>query len=290
MKKIYLSIVHFQNNDKHYLNEIISEYNKYPFTVDINIHTNKRKIKDLDVSLFTNGEVNIIKENLLSKFLLYRNKNYYLTWTPRKRIKKNIENYDIFIYSEDDILIPLEAFNYWYKNKNTLFSKKYLPGFILLEVDDSGNEIAVNFNKNKLTKTKKIDNSEFYVNDNVRYTACWVYDKKMMVQWINSGLFDIRKISTKKALRSNLLDNIKIQNINIRYWLYNLKNKKGYGIRENSAIGMNSENNNLVRDILFLKNNNGLDNAIKIYHLSNKYYKSNVKDIGKVLYKDLVDE
>ena len=53
---------------------------------------------------------------------------------------------------------------------------------------------------------------------------------------------------------------------------------------------MNSENNNLVRDILFLKNNNGLDNAIKIYHLSNKYYKSNVKDIGKVLYKDLVDE
>ena len=68
MEKIHLSIVHFQGKNKHYLNELISEYNKYPFTVDINIHTNKRKIKNLDVSLFTNGKVNIVYENLVFKF------------------------------------------------------------------------------------------------------------------------------------------------------------------------------------------------------------------------------
>ena len=71
--------------------------------------------------------------------------------------------------------------------------------------------------------------------------ACWIYDQKMMKKWIKSGYFDIKKIYTSKELTSEILDVLRIKNLHIRHLLYNFKNKKGFGVRENSAFGMNKE-------------------------------------------------
>ena len=53
----------------------------------------------------TNGTLKIVKHNL-NKYILFKEKNYYLTWASSKIIKKQRDKYDFFIYQEDDILIP----------------------------------------------------------------------------------------------------------------------------------------------------------------------------------------
>ena len=123
-----VNIVYYQQNKKSYLKDLIEEYNSYPINVDIFIHSNKYKISELEQINYTNGNIKIIKYFLNIKYLLYSNRGYYLTWAPRNFIKKQLKNYEIFIFSEDDILIPKSAFNYWLKYKDRLFSEKCLPG------------------------------------------------------------------------------------------------------------------------------------------------------------------
>ena len=282
MEKVHVSISHFQNKKKHYLNEIINEFNKYKFQVDISIHTNKSTINNFNKEKYQNGKIKIIREFVFFRYLLFKNKNYYLTWTSRKRIKKSINNYDIFIYIEDDILIPVDTFDYWYKLKDDLYSNGYSQGFVRLETDKHGNEIAVDFYKKKLTNVINVQDKEFYVNDNNRYMACWIYDQKMMKKWIKSGYFDIKKIYTNKELRSETLDVLRIKNLHIRHLLYNFKNKKGFGIRENSAFGMHKESLPFFKEILIPKFETGIDKKAKIFHISNTYHDSGHDIIGVV--------
>ena len=120
--------------------------------------------------------------------------------------------------------------------------------------------------------------------------ASWIYDKNMIKDWIESGFYDIRKISTKKAMRSNLLDNFKINNLTLRYFLYNYKNKDGFGIRENSAFGMNSLSVNIINGLLFKVENKLFSDDNKIYHLPNSYSDSNHPDgIGTVKLNDVIE-
>ena len=71
--------------------------------------------------------------------------------------------------------------------------------------------------------------------------ACWIYDRKMMNYWVESGFYDIKQITKKEDLKSQILDILKINNLKIRYLFYNRRNIHGHGIRENSAYGMNSK-------------------------------------------------
>jgi len=284
--KVMVNIVYFSNNQKSFLNQLVEEYNKYPAHVDIFIHSNKKKLKDLNKSLYKNGSILIKKYNLFLRFFLFLNKGYYLTWAPRRFIKKNVNKYDIFIFTDDDILIPKAAFNYWVKEKDPLFEKKQIPGFVLLEVDDDGIEYALGYAKKKFVKKIKIGDSEFYINENHKYMACWMYDKTMMNYWINSGYYDIRKIINPKDLKSDFLDKLKINNLSLRYLFYDFRNKKGHGIRENSTYGMNSPNLKLIKNTLLLIDENKLSNDNKIYHLDNHYSKGD-HPIGSTRLVDL---
>ena len=270
-----VNIVYYQQNKKSYLKDLLEEYNSYPINVDIFIHSNKSNISELDQINYTNGNVKTIKYFLNIKYLLFSNRGYYLTWAPRSFIKKHLNNYDIFIFSDDDILIPKRAFNYWLKYKDRLFSQEYLPGFILLEVNSEGEEIALGFDDKKLTEVIKFENTNFYVHNNHKYTASWIYDKNMMKFWIESGKYNIKTTVNKKDLKSNLLDKLKISNLALRYKFYDFRNKKGYGIRENSAYGMISPNLNLIKNVLLKIEDNGLSDETKIYHLDNHYSKEN---------------
>ena len=282
-----VNIVYFSNKQKSFLNQLIKEYNNYPANVDVFIHSNKKILKDLNKNLYKNGSIFVKKYNLFLRYLIFLNKGYYLTWAPRRFIKKNIKNYDIFIFSDDDILIPKAAFKYWISVKDQLFEKKHIPGFILLEKDDDGIEYALGYDQKKFVKKIKVGDSEFYVNENHKYMACWIYDKAMMNYWINSGYYDIRKTINQKDLKSDFLDKLKIKNLGLRYLLYDFRNKKGHGIRENSTYGMNSPNLNLFNETLLLIYKNKISDDNKIYHLDN-HYSQGTHPIGNTRLKDLL--
>ena len=54
-------------------------------------------------------------------------------------IQKN--NYDIFIYSEEDILFTKKNLNYWNKYKDKCINKNYNLGFLRVEVNKKKQKI-----------------------------------------------------------------------------------------------------------------------------------------------------
>ena len=50
-------------------------------------------------------------------------------------MKSQKNNFDIFIYCEDDILFDKKNFNYWLKHKNTCIKNNYNLGFLRFEIN-----------------------------------------------------------------------------------------------------------------------------------------------------------
>ena len=87
-----------------YLKLIIQECQKYFHSTDIFIHTNQHFDLNLELNkTYTNGNIKIIVHDLTNIH------PYKLTWCCRPLMKKQVNEYDVFIYGEDDILIYVET-------------------------------------------------------------------------------------------------------------------------------------------------------------------------------------
>ena len=61
---------------------------------------------------------------------------FNLTWTHRSHIKENIEQFRVFMYAEDDMDIPFSNFINYLDCFPILWSQKFVPAFIRIEVRD----------------------------------------------------------------------------------------------------------------------------------------------------------
>ena len=143
MKVVYNIVFYYNENRIVYLLKIINEIKKYKYKTDIFIHTNKNFLIN-----------NLIKyDNKLTLVLhdLSKINPHKLTFLAKNHIKNFINDYDIFIYSEDDILIYNESFNYWLNYKDICFKNKYNIGFLRIEYLDNKNlyltDISTSINK-----------------------------------------------------------------------------------------------------------------------------------------------
>jgi len=117
-----------------YINSIIDETNKYKYRTDIFIHTNNPELEINTFNNYSNGTINIIYHNLSDIH------PYYLTWKCRELLQKQKDDYDIFMYIEDDILVPTNALEYWLEYNEKLIELNYNLGFLRIEVDNKNDE------------------------------------------------------------------------------------------------------------------------------------------------------
>jgi len=77
------------------------------------------------------------------KFNLHTNLShpFNLTWKHRKHIKENIDNYENFMYIEDDMLVPYENYLNYLENFKLLYPK-YVPSFIRIEEKEGENFVS----------------------------------------------------------------------------------------------------------------------------------------------------
>ena len=126
---------------KNYLNRIeilkkvINSYKKISKNLDIFVHINKDLIKKYKIK-----DVNYILYNLSSE------NPYLLTWKSRKLIYEQKDIYDVFIYSEDDILFTKKNFNYWINFKDTCIKNNFNLGFIRIEKNNNSKNPCNNIN------------------------------------------------------------------------------------------------------------------------------------------------
>ncbi len=193
---------------------------------------------------------------------------FKLTWYCRNLMEQQKDDYDIFIYCEDDILFTQKNFKYWLNNKNICIKNNYNLGFLRVEV---------NKKNKKLYSTDQVETSKFYVDLSKNKYIClansncsfWIYDKNEFKKFIVSKFwsFQWKWISISDILL----------------------------IREMAAVGWHGKNMNgldmdrYLNTIVPLKNKK-LNNSSFIRHLSDNYANAPQGFFGTFKMDDIVDK
>ena len=240
-------------NRINFLRKIIDCYKKISKNLDIFIHINKKLPNKYKIN-----DVNYILHNLSLE------DPHFLSWKSRKLIYEQKDIYDVFIYSEDDILFTKNNFDYWINFKDICITNNFNLGFI--RVEKNNNKIYSIDVTTQLNKYLIINNNRFIVNDINPYCAFWIYDRQELNKFINSNI-----------------------------WNFNWRNEFTYGVREMSAIGWHGLKMTRYKDTLIpLVKNNKKKYIVNlhslIHHLTNNYYLTHKLEGKNAVIHNLVDE
>jgi len=215
------------------INNIIDETNQYKYTTDIFIHTNNIDLHKGMFNNYTNGYIEIIYHDLSNI------DPFYLSWKCRELLQQQRNEYDIFMYIEDDILVPYKAIQYWLEYNQKLLEMNYNLGFVRIEVED-GIEYITDLYGEIFDTFIYLNEKKYCVNNKNPYCAFWIYNKNEFNNFVNSKYYNINNIS-------------------------------GYYIREQSSIGLHGINTDYYKNTLIPIVNNKLIEECKIYHMPNNY-------------------
>lgn len=231
-----------------YINKIIDETNKYEHVTDIYIHTNNMCLEKNMFNNYDNGVITIVYHDLTNI------DPFYLTWKCRELLKHQKNEYDVFMYVEDDILVPNEALKYWLKYNENLIEMNYNLGFVRIEIENN-TEYITDLYGEYFDRTICLNGQKYCVNNKNPYCAFWIYNKNEFNKFVNS-----------------------------KY--YNCNNIRGYGIREKSAIGLHGLQTNWYKNTLIPIDNDRLIEDCKIYHLPNNYVLDKNSPFATIKFKD----
>jgi hypothetical protein len=187
-------------------------------------------------------------------------------------MKEQLMDYDIYMYLEDDILIPKSTIDYWLKYNVACQKDNKSLGFVRLEYSGSlkgyvKNSYYMTDILYPLKNKTLIEGESFIINDVNPYCGFWIYDKKTFFNFQKSKYYDASYV-------------MKLLNC---------------GVREAAAFGLNFD---LSSKDVSLANKNGrsissdigyFDNIVipciddklhldcKVYHLPNNYMALNRK-------------
>jgi len=166
-----------------YINRILTETEKYKIPADVFIHTNSATLTPDTFISYTNGVVRVIYHDL-------SNTNpHFLTWNCRDLMLEQKDEYDIFMYLEDDILVPANAIDYWIKYSELLIPQNYNAGFLRIETNACNREFITDLNWVKFDTLSKIGDEIFCINNKGPYCAFWIYDQKEFGRFVESDMY-----------------------------------------------------------------------------------------------------
>lgn len=244
--KILISVANYGQENIGYLQYILNEYNNIGLTETVTVCIDTTvKVEELErydnVKIIQRIFDSSIKQNLV--------------FEHRTFMKDNLNNYDLFIYTENDILITMNnimAFVDFCKKRR----KKYILGFIRYEmISISSKKYFIDFGKKGLhlpiiKKLVKIDGEDYLEITNI-HQACFLLTKEQLSTILNSRY---RKIFLRQP--SEIAPRIGSNYLSF-----------GYGVLEAGASDI-FNNCGLIK-IISVKN---LE-MLLIHHLPNKYCK-----------------
>ena len=257
--KICKHIAYFYIEDRiKYIERIIKEAKDYPYKTDIFIHTNVESIPFLETPVYDNGKFQVIYHDLTGL------NPYSLTEMPRKMLKNQKDEYDIFMYLEDDILVSQKAIMYWLKYNELCIENKYNLGFLRIETSQKdNNEYITDLYGEKMNKRIELEGQTYCINDKNPYCAFWIYNKKEFASFVESSLYDIKNVDYDGDTRASC------------------------------AAGLHGKNNNWYKNtILPMKDRMTPISDCKIYHMTNNYVDadhSGINKFGTILFDGCVE-
>jgi len=156
--------IHIDTNSEESITLVRNDFNTYLDSGGISIHTHT---------------------NLQHPFLL--------TWMHRLFMASNINNFELFMYLEDDIDIPFENFIRYIENIEILYPARY-PAFFRIEKQDS-EKYWVDGPANIIRYNEIIElNGRRFLSLKSSYHACWAMRQKDLGELINDNFINPRFI------------------------------------------------------------------------------------------------
>ena len=252
----------YQESRIPYISGMINEASKYPYPTDIFIHTTKI----FPLTQFTKHDtvtVHLIGHDFTDS------DPFLLPWKVRDLMKTQKDAYDIFIYVEDDILIPANAIKYWEIYNKKLSPNKLNIGFVRIEVDSIGEEFISDFHNEhclpaQVTSILQYKDEVYAINNINTYTAFWIYNKEEFSDFIKSPYYDLVIPEGRKPTEAREAREARETMI------------RGYHIREAAAIGLHGIRDPLnqwyIHTLIPIVSNQ-LHPDSRVYHIPNTYVK-----------------
>jgi hypothetical protein len=188
---------------------------------------------------------------------------FHLVWCHRDYILKHVDEYDLFLYQEDDLLIPFgnivdcwEKLNMWESSHPQSSHPRYTPSF--RRVEWNGGEYTVVDTQQQVVKSSDIIElsdvygvKRRYISPDYPYSACWILDQKSVKGAIND-LFNSRSVFREHAASLPL----------------GPPPHHAYSFDDNTSLGFLNR-----KPLLEIDCNNKIVATSIIYHLPNKYIK-----------------
>ncbi|TVQ43801.1 MAG: hypothetical protein EA365_11540 [Gloeocapsa sp. DLM2.Bin57] len=255
---------HYNPDREQYLFKVLENFKNYEISdihviIDTNTEETKEKLQDfLDTLPFT---VDIHTH-------LNLDHPFNLTWTHREHMLKHVEDYDVFMYIEDDILIPWIAFKGWLAENEAVYKTGKIRGFLRVENPNGDKLYAADYRQPMPAPVIWTIGSQYYFSPLRPYHACWVYSRIQMQEFIKT-----------------------------QAWIDG--NTGAGGIREKAASGMMWVYKFYHRLVLPINSDGTFPEEVFIYHLPNNYStdpntsfaKTSTEELfqGKIKYKNSFD-
>jgi hypothetical protein len=181
---------HYNNYRVQYLLTVLENFKNYQLSdihvvIDTNTEETKEKLKDFIAEL--PFQVNIHCH-------LDLDHPFSLTWTHRQQMLEHLEDYDIFMYLEDDILIPWAAFEAWLSENEAVYKTGRIRGFLRVENPGGDKLYATDYTGPMPAPVIWRIGQQYYFEPSRCYHGCWVYTKKQMKDFIQSSSWMNREI------------------------------------------------------------------------------------------------
>jgi hypothetical protein len=109
-----------------------------------------------------------------------------LTWVHRQAMSKQLQNYDLFMYLEDDILVPWETFISVRNDQVLLEKTEWIRGVLRIEKSDRGVNYLADFKEPMgPPEILHLQGGRFF-QPKYPYSACWIYTRAQMTRFFAS--------------------------------------------------------------------------------------------------------
>jgi SAM-dependent methyltransferase len=175
MVRVLVVIASYGRGNDEYLHRLLCEYRSMPFRVDVVVLSNIRKQTAPDVELVVG--------------LPTRDPNS-LPFLHKEIFAKRLNDYDVFIYSEDDTLITGRNIEVFLKASEVL-PENEVPGFLRFELDQSGKAMYPEAHGHAHWDSTSVRSRgqytfAFFTNE---HSACYLLTRRQLQRAINSSGF-----------------------------------------------------------------------------------------------------
>ena len=219
--------------------------------------------EDLEhIYIDTNSEIEIFDHPKIKVFVHSSLQHpFHLVWMHRIHFKNHIRDYDMFMYVEDDMLVPRKSY-LWYKEHIQRFWPTYIPSFLRIETYHDQEFVTDPLNKQRISPDQiiHIDNRT-YLSLEYPYHAFWILPRQYLEDFVKEERFyriggfrmqkEVRELASSFTwweLEKKPIVEIEFDN-NSHTWRVS-RNCDSFHIANNYAGNPNTRHGKIIRDEL----------------------------------------